>query len=86
MYGHLLPFLSQKPLSVNAGFPQSWPEQLPVPVAGDRSFAMAVERSVRFALVLSGLEPTEASWWSSVGLRRDPSKLCKQKASAVQPS
>ena len=69
MYGHLLPFLNQKPLSASGGVPQSWLEQLPVPVAGDRSFAIMVEQSVRFALVLSGMEPADASWWSSLGLR-----------------
>ena len=42
MYGHLLPFLNQRPLSASTG-PQSWTEQLPVPVAGDRSFALCVE-------------------------------------------
>ena len=82
MYGHLLPFLNQRPLSASTG-PQSWTEQLPVPVAGDRSFALCVERSVRFALVLSGLEPCDASWWSSVGLRRALVE-CMQEALAVQ--
>ncbi|CAE7259970.1 unnamed protein product [Symbiodinium microadriaticum] len=82
MYGHLLPFLNQRPLSASTG-PQSWTEQLPVPVAGDRSFALCVERSVRFALVLSGLEPSDADWWSSVGLRRALVE-CMQEALAVQ--
>ena len=54
-----------------------------MPVAGDRSFAIAVERSVRFALVLSGLEPADATWWSSVGLRRALVE-CMQEALAVQ--
>ncbi|CAE7723402.1 unnamed protein product [Symbiodinium sp. CCMP2456] len=83
MYGHLLPFLNQRPLSAGTTGPQSWTEQLPVPVAGDRSFALCVERSVRFALVLSGLEPSDAGWWSSVGLRRALVE-CMQEALAVQ--
>ncbi|CAJ1382833.1 unnamed protein product, partial [Effrenium voratum] len=67
MYGVLLPFLNQKPLSAND--PEgSWHE--PLPAAGDRSFALAVERSVRFMLVLSGMEESDASWWSSVNLRQ----------------
>lgn len=37
--------------------------------SGDRSMALALERAVRFALVLCGLGPGSASWWSQVGLR-----------------
>ena len=42
----------------------TWP-----PPSGDRSGAICVERSVRFALVLAGMDSSAASWWSGVGLR-----------------
>ena len=41
---------------------------------GDRSFAISVERSVRFALVLAGMDAAAASWWSGVGLRSSEKK------------
>ncbi|CAL1170137.1 unnamed protein product [Cladocopium goreaui] len=70
-YGLLLPFLNEKPLSANASalFPK-WLEHVPIPVAGDRSGAICVERAVRFALVVAGMDAPSASWWSGVGLRR----------------
>eukprot|EP00435_Cladocopium_sp_Y103_P037714 s365_g10.t1 len=70
-YGLLLPFLNEKPLSANASalFPK-WLEHVPIPVAGDRSGAICVERAVRFALVVAGMDAASASWWSGVGLRR----------------
>ena len=41
----------------------------PGPGPGDRSGAICVERAVRFALVVAGMDAPSASWWSGVGLR-----------------
>ncbi|CAE8618416.1 unnamed protein product, partial [Polarella glacialis] len=71
LYGKLLPFTNQKPLSSNFGTePAGWISRLPVPAAGDQNFACCVERALALCLVAAGLSAEEASWWSGVRLRQ----------------
>jgi len=70
-YGVLLPSVAQRPLSATFGAePAGWTMQLPVPVAGDHSFGICLERTLHVTLAAAGLNPTAAAWYSSVALRQ----------------
>eukprot|EP00929_Paragymnodinium_shiwhaense_P090478 TRINITY_DN50674_c0_g1_i1.p1 TRINITY_DN50674_c0_g1~~TRINITY_DN50674_c0_g1_i1.p1 ORF type:complete len:4578 (+),score=1022.66 TRINITY_DN50674_c0_g1_i1:184-13917(+) len=70
VYGKLLPFLNERPLRANSCMTlASLTSREDVPVAGDKSFVICVQRAVQFCLAVSGLSVVDASWSSLVCMR-----------------
>ena len=68
VYGKLLPFLLERPLSAcsAAHVPKGWSALEPVPVSGDGFYACCAEHAVRFCLTALGVSPLEARWGAAV--------------------